>query len=168
MTSDRPTPGAATIVSADIDGIALRRATVVDVPAIVALLADDELGARRESPHDLAPYLAAFAVIDADPHQLLIVAQRGVDVVATLQLSYLPGLSRRGATRSQIEGVRVASSERGNALGTHLMRWCIAQSRQWNCQVVQLTSDKTRTDAHRFYERCGFTATHEGFKLDLS
>lgn len=150
------------------DPIAIRRATAADVPAIVALLADDELGAGRESPDEPHLYQPAFAVIDADPHQLLIVAERDATVVATLQLSYLPGLSRRGASRAQIEGVRVSASERGSALGAHLIGWCIAKSREWNCQVVQLTSDKTRTDAHRFYERCGFVATHEGFKLDLS
>lgn len=150
------------------ESIVIRRATAADVPLIVALLADDELGAAREFPDEPEPYETAFAVINADPHQLLIVAERDATVVATLQLSYLTGLSRRGASRAQIEGVRVAASERGNALGAYLLQWCIAKSREWNCQIVQLTSDKTRTDAHRFYERCGFVPTHEGFKLNLS
>ncbi|WP_344683522.1 GNAT family N-acetyltransferase [Saccharopolyspora taberi] len=145
----------------------IRRATGADVPAIVALLADDELGSTRESPDDLAPYEHAFAQIDADRGEHLVVAERDHQVIGTLQLSLLPGLSRRGALRAQIEGVRIAGSARGLGLGETLVRWAIDEARSLGCVLVQLTSDKTRGDAHRFYERLGFTASHEGFKLPL-
>lgn len=145
----------------------IRPAEVGDVPAIVAMLADDPLGAQRESPDDLAPYLAALERLAADPNQHLVVAVREGRVVGTLQLTIIPGLSRRGATRSIIEGVRVHADERGSGLGTELIEWAVDESRRQNCQLVQLTSDQTRTDAHRFYERLGFTASHVGFKLPL-
>ncbi|MFI6857471.1 GNAT family N-acetyltransferase [Streptomyces sp. NPDC050416] len=145
----------------------IRPATAGDVPAIVAMLADDPLGAQRESPDDLTPYLTALERLSADPNQHLIAAVREGRVVGTLQLTIIPGLSRRGATRSIIEGVRVHADERGSGLGTQLIEWAIDESRRQGCQLVQLTSDKTRTDAHRFYERLGFTASHTGFKLPL-
>ncbi|MDN3266538.1 GNAT family N-acetyltransferase [Streptomyces sp. MA15] len=145
----------------------IRPATTDDVLAIVAMLADDPLGARRESPDDLAPYLTAMDRLRADPNQHLVVAVRGGRVVGTLQLTIIPGLSRRGATRSIIEGVRVHADERGSGLGSRMMEWAIDTSRREGCRLVQLTSDNTRTDAHRFYERLGFTASHVGFKLAL-
>ncbi|WP_328537847.1 GNAT family N-acetyltransferase [Streptomyces sp. NBC_00344] len=145
----------------------IRPAAESDIPAIVALLADDPLGARRESPDDLTPYTAAHRRIAADPQQHLVVADRDGQIVGTLQLTVIPGLSRRGATRSIIEGVRIHADERGGGLGTQLIEWAVAESRSQDCQLVQLTSDTTRTDAHRFYERLGFTATHLGFKLQL-
>ncbi|MEB3965954.1 GNAT family N-acetyltransferase [Streptomyces kunmingensis] len=145
----------------------IRAAVLEDVPAIVAMLADDPLGARRESPGDLTPYLAALARLSADPNQHLVVAVREDRVVGTLQLTVVPGLSRMGATRSIIEGVRIHSDERGSGLGTQLIEWAVAESRRQDCQLVQLTSDATRTDAHRFYERLGFSASHVGFKLQL-
>ncbi|MEU3896011.1 GNAT family N-acetyltransferase [Streptomyces sp. NPDC045251] len=145
----------------------IRPTTEDDLPAIVAMLADDPLGARRESPDDLSPYLAAFERLSADPNQRLVVAVRDGRVVGTLQLTIVPGLSRRGATRSIIEGVRVHADERGGGLGTQLIEWAVDESRRQGCQLVQLTSDKTRTDAHRFYERLGFSASHTGFKLQL-
>ncbi|MGW3291681.1 N-acetyltransferase family protein [Streptomyces sp. NPDC001002] len=145
----------------------IRPATADDVPVIVAMLADDPLGAQRESPDDPAPYLAAWERLAADPNQHLVVAVREDRVVGTLQLTVIPGLSRRGATRSIIEGVRIHADERGSGLGTQLIEWAVDESRRRNCQLVQLTSDVTRTDAHRFYERLGFTASHVGFKLQL-
>jgi GNAT superfamily N-acetyltransferase len=145
----------------------IRPATTNDVSAIVDMLADDPLGAQRESPDDLAPYLAALERLSCDPNQHLVVATRKDRVVGTLQLTVVPGLSRRGATRSIIEGVRVHADERGSGLGSRLIEWAIEESRRQNCQLVQLTSDNTRTDAHRFYERLGFTASHLGFKLQL-
>ncbi|MFD7655817.1 GNAT family N-acetyltransferase [Actinosynnema sp. NPDC059797] len=145
----------------------IRRATEADLPAVVALLADDVLGAHRESPGDLTPYRTAFAAIDADPSELLVVAVRGEEVVGTLQLSFLPGLSRGAALRAQVEGVRVARSARGGGLGERLVRWALDEARSRGCALVQLTSDKSRTDAHRFYEGLGFAATHEGYKLPL-
>ncbi|MGW5506163.1 N-acetyltransferase family protein [Streptomyces albogriseolus] len=147
--------------------LAIRPATIDDIPAIVAMLADDPLGAQRESPDDLTPYLTAMERLRADPHQHLVVAVREGRVVGTLQLTIIPGLSRRGATRSVIEGVRIHADERGGGLGSRLIEWAIDTSRREGCQLVQLTSDNTRTDAHRFYERLGFTASHVGFKLAL-
>ncbi|MFT2018709.1 N-acetyltransferase family protein [Streptomyces sp. 796.1] len=151
----------------DTAAVEFRRAQAEDLPAIVAMLADDALGAQRESPNDLAPYTAAFERIASDPNQWLVAAVRDGRLVGTLQLTFIPGLSRRGATRSLIEGVRVHSDERGSGLGTQLIEWAIDASRQAGCQLVQLTSDATRIDAHRFYERLGFEASHLGFKLQL-
>ncbi|MFJ9479377.1 GNAT family N-acetyltransferase [Streptomyces mirabilis] len=145
----------------------IRPAASDDVPAIVAMLADDPLGAQRESPDDLTPYLGALERLSADPNQHLVVAVREGRVVGTLQLTVLPGLSRKGSTRALIEGVRIHSDERGSGLGTRFIEWAIEESRRQGCQLVELTSDATRTDAHRFYERLGFTASHVGFKLAL-
>ena len=145
----------------------IRAAVAADVPAIVAMLADDPLGAQRESPDDLTPYLTALERLSSDANQHLVVAVREGRIVGTLQLTVIPGLSRKGATRSVIEGVRVHADERGSGLGTRLIEWAIEESRRQDCQLVQLTSDVTRTDAHRFYERLGFTASHVGFKLPL-
>ncbi|MFE6825234.1 GNAT family N-acetyltransferase [Streptomyces sp. NPDC057690] len=145
----------------------IRAAVAEDIPAIVSMLADDPLGAQRESPDDLSPYLTALERLTADPNQRLVVAVREGQVVGTLQLTIIPGLSRRGSTRSIIEGVRVHADERGSGLGTRFIEWAIEESRRENCQLVQLTSDSTRTDAHRFYERLGFVASHVGFKLQL-
>jgi GNAT superfamily N-acetyltransferase len=145
----------------------IRAAVTEDVPAIVGMLADDPLGSQRESPDDLTPYLAALERLTVDPNQHLVVAMRESRVVGTLQLTVIPGLSRKGATRSIIEAVRIHADERGSGLGTQLIEWAIAESRRQGCQLVQLTSDVTRTDAHRFYERLGFTASHVGFKLPL-
>jgi GNAT superfamily N-acetyltransferase len=147
--------------------IAIRRATAADVPAIVALLADDVLGKSRESPEDLRPYEAAFTEIDRDPHHLLLVADRAGAVIGTAQLTFLPGLSHKGATRAQIEAVRVGSALRGTGFGSKIIEWCVARAREHGCSIVQLTSDATRADAHRFYEQLGFRATHVGFKLVL-
>ncbi|MCX4800461.1 GNAT family N-acetyltransferase [Streptomyces sp. NPDC058682] len=151
----------------DTPELTIRPATEADVPAIVALLADDPLGATRESPDDLTPYLAALKRLTGDPNQHLVVAVRADRVVGTLQLTIVTGLSRKGATRSLIEGVRVHADERGSGLGTRFVEWAVEKSRAENCALVQLTSDVTRTDAHRFYERLGFTASHVGFKLQL-
>lgn len=150
-----------------MNDLVIRRATATDVATIVAMIADDQLGATRESVDDLTPYLAAFEQIDSDPNQLLMVAERNDEVIGTLQLTIIPGLSRRGSTRGLIEAVRVAKSARGSGLGTTLVRWAVEESRTRGCTLVQLTSDKTRTDAHRFYTNLGFENTHEGFKLKL-
>jgi GNAT superfamily N-acetyltransferase len=150
--------------------VALRRAAADDVPAIVGLLAADQLGATRDGigcAEDLGAYRAAFAAIDRDPAHLLVVAQSGEDIVATMQLSFLPGLARRGALRAQIEAVRVGAGYRNRGLGAALLSWALREARRRQCALVQLTTDKSRTSAHRFYERLGFTATHEGMKLTL-
>ncbi|MEE1939558.1 GNAT family N-acetyltransferase [Streptomyces sp. TRM 70361] len=147
--------------------IGIRPAAADDLRAIVDMLADDPLGARRESPGDLAPYRAAWKRIAADPQQHLVVAERAGDgrVVGTLQLTVIPGLSRCGASRALVEAVRVHAGERGSGLGTRLVGWAVEEARRQGCAMVQLTSDATRADAHRFYERLGFTASHVGFKL---
>jgi ribosomal protein S18 acetylase RimI-like enzyme len=151
-----------------VPGATVRRAAAADLPAVVALLADDVLGAGREDGgQDLAPYARAFAAVDADPAHLLAVVVSGDEVVGTLQLSFLPGLSRRGALRAQIEGVRVRADHRGSGLGEALLRWAVAEAGRRRCGLVQLTTDLTRTDAHRFYERLGFLASHAGYKLAL-
>ncbi len=149
------------------DTVIMRPATAADLPAIVAMLADDVLGAARESPDDLAPYEKAFADIEADPSELLAVATLDGAVVGSLQVSWLPGLSHRGALRAQVESVRVAASVRSRGVGEAMMRWVIDQARARDCVLVQLSTHKTRTDAHRFYERLGFTASHLGYKLPL-
>jgi GNAT superfamily N-acetyltransferase len=152
------------------DGVVLRRAGAVDVPAIVELLAADQLGATRDGIDDDADrnaYQRAFAEIDRDPAQLLVVAEADGRVVGTLQLSFLPGLARRGALRAQVEAVRVHADYRGGGLGQAMLTWAIGEARRRGCALVQLTSDKSRTAAHRFYERLGFTASHEGMKLIL-
>ena len=150
--------------------VVLRRALLADLPAIVALLAADDLGATRDgirTEADLAAYQRAFADIDRDPAQLLVVAEAEGRVVATLQLSFIPGLSRRGALRAQIESVRVAASARSRGLGHALFTWAIDEARRRGCALVQLTTDKSRADAHRFYQRLGFVASHEGMKRPL-
>lgn len=150
--------------------VVLRRAGASDLPAIVGLIAADQLGATRDgvqTPEDLAAYQAAFEAIDRDPAHLLLVAQSGSDVVATMQLSFLPGLARRGALRAQIEAVRVHEAYRSRGLGAALFTWAINESRRRRCALVQLTTDKSRSGAHRFYERLGFVASHEGMKLRL-
>lgn len=144
-----------------------RTAARDDVAAIVALLADDVFGAARESLDDLVPYLKAFAAIDASPDQLLVVAEREGRVVGTAQITFMAGLSHRGMVRAEIDAVRVHGDERGAGLGTRLIRWCIAEAHQRGCGMVQLTSNTSRGDAHRFYANLGFASSHLGFKLPL-
>lgn len=154
---------------AGMDTLTFRRASSADLPAIIALLADDALGATREDatvPLD-ARYTAAFGAIDADPNQLLLVAESGDAVVGCLQLSFIPGLSRKGQWRGQIESVRVARARRGSGIGREMFAFAISECRRRGCGLVQLTTDKSRQDAHRFYADLGFVASHEGFKLVL-
>jgi ribosomal protein S18 acetylase RimI-like enzyme len=146
-----------------------RRATEADLPAVVGMLADDTLGQQREDarlPLDGA-YLRAFAAIAADPNQFLMVAEDARGIAGTLQLSFIPGLSHKGAWRGQIESVRVASDRRGSGLGQRMIAWAVEQCRARGCTMVQLTTNKSRADAQRFYDRLGFRATHEGYKLSL-
>lgn len=145
----------------------LVRATEADVPALVALLADDVLGAGRESA-ELAPYVAAFREIDADHNQLLVAVRDATDeVVGTMQLTLIPGLSRGGAKRLQVEAVRLAASARGGGLGAALIEWAHAYGASRGAVLAQLTSDLSRTDAHRFYLRLGYEPSHQGFKRRL-
>lgn len=152
-----------------VTSMQIRAATADDVPAIVALQAADQLGQHRESsggPLDDA-YVRAFAAIDADPNNQLVVGVEDGEVVATLQLTLIPYLTHRGSRRAQVEAVRVAADHRGRGLGDQLMRWAEDQARAAGCAMIQLTSNKARGDAHRFYERLGYASTHEGFKRDL-
>lgn len=146
--------------------LTVRAAVRDDVPAIVAMLADDPLGATRERPGDPA-YFTAFDELAADSRQSLVVAELAGEVVGTLQLTFIAGLSRLGATRAQIEAVRVRSDQRGAGVGQVLVSWAIERARDRGAVVVQLTSDASRVAAHRFYERLGFAATHVGMKLML-
>ena len=143
-----------------------REATRVDVPAVVALLADDVLGHGRESA-DLAPYLAAFDAMQDEGGNRLIVAEQDGRVVACYQLTLISGLSLTATRRAQVEGVRVAADLRGRGLGAALMADAEARARAAGCQLIQLTTNATRTDAHRFYARLGFTPSHIGFKKTL-
>ncbi|NGN68769.1 GNAT family N-acetyltransferase [Streptomyces sp. A7024] len=147
--------------------LVIRPATRDDIADIVAMLAHDPIAAQRESPDDLGVYDAAFDRLAADPNQHLVVAVRDGRTVGTLQLTVIPGLSRKGAVRSIVEAVRIHHSERGSGLGSELMEWAVEESRRLGCVLVQLTSDARREDAHRFYERLGFEASHVGFKKQL-
>jgi GNAT superfamily N-acetyltransferase len=150
-----------------------RPAEVRDLAAIVALLADDDLGRNREqAPTDLgAPlepcYARAFAAIEADRNQQALVAEHAGRIVGYLQITFIPGLSRRGAWRGLIESVRIGADHRNRGAGRALMQHAIAICRARGCALVQLTTDKRRRDAHRFYVRLGFIGSHEGFKLEL-
>lgn len=149
--------------------VTFRRAQAADLPAIIALLADDGLGRQREdtsSPPN-PKYLEAFRAMDGDPNQLQVVAMLGGEVIGTMQLTFIAGLSRQGAWRGQIEGVRIAATQRGSGLGRQMFEWAIDQCRAKGCSLVQLTTDKQRPDAHRFYERLGFAGSHIGYKLTL-
>jgi len=150
----------------------VRRATEDDLPAIVALIADDGLGKSREdlSTPPNPKYRAAFAALAADPNQVMAVLvddAGGGEMIGCLQLTFIPGLSRQGAWRCQVESVRIASTRRGQGLGRFLFDWVIGECRRRGCDLVQLTTDKRRIDARRFYEALGFTASHEGMKLAL-
>lgn len=147
-----------------------RRATRADVPAIVALLANDLLGSQREQASDPLPdsYFVAFAEIERDPNQVLTVVEAAGEVIGTLHLTYLPSLTYRGGKRALIEAVRVAASQRNQGIGQRMFEWAITQAREAGCHMVQLTTDKRRPDAVRFYESLGFVASHIGMKLVLN
>ncbi len=146
-----------------------RRARIEDVGAIVAMLADDDLGKAREDLSEplAASYVEAFEAIDASPNELLAVAETNGRIVGCLQISFMPGLSRKGMWRGQIESVRIASAARGTGLGGKMIGWAVEECRKRNCGLVQLTTDKSRIDAQRFYEGLGFVKSHEGMKLAL-
>jgi GNAT superfamily N-acetyltransferase len=150
-------------------GIRFRHAASIDLPAIVNLLADDDIGATREVPGTPIDgrYLSAFAAIDKDPNQLLAVAERESNIVGCLQLTFIPGLSRTGMWRGQIESVRSARPVRGEGLGREMFKWAIDECRDRGCGLVQLTTDKGRPGTMRLYEALGFEASHEGMKLKL-
>ena len=146
-----------------------REATRQDLEAIVRLLADDALGSRREeyTVPLLASYVQAFEAISADPNNELVVAEHAGEVVGVLHLTFIPYLTYKGGWRALIEGVRVRASLRSTGIGRRLFQWAIARARQRQCHMLQLTSDKARPEAIRFYESLGFVASHEGMKLHL-
>lgn len=147
----------------------IRRATRDDVAAIVRLLADDMLGSQREAYQDPLPvaYYQAFEAIDQDPNNELVVLDVDGEIAATLQLTFLRYLTFQGGKRAQIEAVRVDQRFRGLGLGSILFNWAIDHARQEGCRILQLTTNKQRVDAQRFYERLGFVASHEGMKIDF-
>jgi len=147
-----------------------RRATEKDVPAIVAMLADDVLGASRETvgPESLSRYVNAFRTVDADANQFLLVVEDGTQMVGTLQLTFIAGLARGGLKRGLVEAVRVASDRRGEKIGEAMFAWVLEKCRHERCGIVQLTTDKSRTEAHRFYDRLGFEPSHIGYKMMLT
>ena len=150
--------------------VLLRAARRDDLPRIVELLADDQLGATREHVSDPVSdsYVAAFDAINAQSGNWITIAELEGVVVGCLQLTLVPGLSRRGATRAFIEGVRVASSHRGRRIGELLVLDAIERAKAASCSLVQLTTDASRKDAHRFYERLGFVPTHIGYKMHIA
>ncbi len=147
--------------------LAFRSATIEDLPTLLSLLADDVLGAQRENldAATVARYETAFRNIDAQQGNQILVAVQDGEIVAMLQLTFIPGLSHQGGTRAQIESVRVKSSVRGQGIGKILFREAIDISRRAGCFIVQLTTDQRRPEAVRFYESLGFRATHHGMKL---
>ena len=152
-----------------LDAIIFRTAARTDLEAIIDLLADDDLGAARENvsrPLQSA-YINAFEALSQDQNQHLVVAEIAGDVIGCLQLSFIPGLSRLGMWRGQVESVRIARRFRDSGLGRKMFIWAIDECRARDCGLVQLTSDKTRDDALRFYQSLGFEDSHEGFKLNL-
>ncbi|MEM9327813.1 MAG: GNAT family N-acetyltransferase [Bacteroidota bacterium] len=147
----------------------IRQATKSDVPLIVEMLANDTLGKQREQYRDPLPeaYYQAFERINTDPNHELLVVEKGGEIVATMQLTFLQYLTYRGGIRAQIEAVRVRDDQRGQLVGEQLVRWAINRSREVGAHMIQLTSDKQRDRAIRFYEKIGFSATHEGLKMKL-
>lgn len=149
--------------------LTFRPARRPDLGAIIALIADDGLGRERDGISE-APdgaYIAAFEAIARDSNQLMAVAELAGEVIGYMQISFIPGLSRRGAWRGQLESVRIASHLRGRGMGETFFLWAIGQCRARNCTLVQLTTDVQRRDALRFYQRLGFVASHHGMKLQL-
>jgi GNAT superfamily N-acetyltransferase len=150
-----------------LEAMLIREAGREDLPGVVGLLADDDLGKAGDYTVVDSDYERAFDAVAADPRNLLVVAEENGQVIGCLQITYIPGLNRHGAERCLLETVHVRSDRRGHGIGGELMTWAIDQARRRGCGVVQLTSDKRRVDAHRFYGRLGFIASHEGMKLPL-
>lgn len=152
-----------------MQSLIIRDALEADLPFIVGLIASDPVAAARdaEAIGDAAAQMEGFRAITGDPNHRLLVAEIAGERVGSFQLSFIPGVARGGAWRGQIEAVRVAPGHQGQGIGQAMMRWGIEQCRDRGCALVQLTSDINRADAHRFYERLGFAATHSGFKLKL-
>jgi GNAT superfamily N-acetyltransferase len=146
--------------------LAYRDAVDSDLPFIIGLIVEDSVVATGDDPADAmhADYRNALGAITSDPNERMIIVEEDGEPIGCFQLSFLPGLMRRGMRRGQIEVVHVAATHRNRGVGSEMMRWAIEECRTHNCSLVQLTSNKTREDAHRFYERLGFKRSHEGFK----
>lgn len=144
-----------------------RKAYKEDLPMIVRLLADDALGSGRERYEEPLPeeYYQAFDAIEAQAGNQILLAVEDNKIIGCLQLTIIPGLARKGIKRAQIEGVRIDKNFRGNGIGEALFKEAITIAKAEKCGLVQLTTDKQREDAHRFYEKLGFSASHEGMKL---
>ena len=151
------------------EGVLFRLATRDDLPSIVRMLADDDLGSQREQYADPLPesYYSAFEQIDSDPNHELIVAERDGEVIGTLHLIFLPSVSFQGRLRAQVESVRVDKRFQSQGIGSEMMKWTMERATQRGARIIQLTTHKTRIDAHRFYERLGFKGSHLGMKLSL-
>ena len=145
-----------------------RKATQRDLMEIVGMLANDPLGALREDLQHPEKYQQAFELIDKDDNQeLIVVENEGGEVIGTFQLTFIQYLTHQGGIRAQVESVRVRDDQRGKGIGEQMFQWAIHRAKQKGAHLVQLTSDKKRLDAIRFYERLGFTASHEGMKLPV-
>src|SRR5438128_2690994 len=153
----------------DTRRVLFRKAVRQDLRASLELLNDGKMGSVLERIEDPTPelYIEAFDAIEADPNQLLLVGDIEGRIVASLQLTFIPGIAHQGAWRAQVEAVRVAGDLRGRQIGEAMMRQVIALARERGCALVQLTTNKARDDAQRFYHRLGFVASHEGMKLKL-
>ena len=149
--------------------ITIRIATINDLPAIVKLIADDNIVGKREEYREPLPekYLDAFEIIDAEPNNDLIVVESSNKILGTLQITYIPYIINKGEWRAVIEAVMVSKNFTGMGIGTKMLKWAIKKAKQRNCCMVQITTNKHRLDTHRFYERLGFKTTHEGMKLEL-
>ena len=149
--------------------LTIRNARVEDLPGIVAMLADDPLAAERECTTEPLPaaYFDAYEEIESDPGQTLLVAERGGALVGTLQLSIIPNLTFEGRRRAQVEGVRIAAGARGQGVGRNLIMHAREIAREHECHILQLTTNRQRPEAVRFYERLGFVDSHHGLKLFL-
>lgn len=150
-----------------MSALVFRKAQPKDVAKIVAMLADDELGKQREQNTNPLPdsYIQAFQKINSDPNQELIVVEVDDEIIGTLQLTFIPYLTYQGGIRSQIEAVRIKKEKRGSGIGEQLFEWAISRAQERGAHVLQLTTDKKRPDALRFYEKLGFISTHEGMKM---
>lgn len=151
------------------DAVVFRLAKRNDLPAIVRMLADDDLGSQRERYEEPIPesYTAAFEQIERDVNHELIVAELNGEVIGTLHLMFLPSISFQGGLRAQVESVRVDKLYQGQGIGSDMMKWAIERAQERDAHIVQLTTHQSRVDAHRFYERLGFKGTHLGMKLSL-
>jgi GNAT superfamily N-acetyltransferase len=149
--------------------LTFRDAAPDDLPFIIAMVVEDSVISTGDDPADAsdADYLDALAAMTSDPNNRMVVAELQGKPVGTIQLTFIPGLMRRGMWRLLVEVVHIAAAHRNKGLGTEMMHWAIDQARTRNCGMVQLTSNKKRVDAHRFYERLGFLKSHEGFKYYL-